>query len=246
MAPAFLGRESHQTVILGPYSSRKTILDKGVPQGSYLSPTLFNIYMDPLARIAVLFGFEIISYADDTQLMFTFDQNLLAAKKRFIHSEMLAISEWMNRNYLQLNTDKTEIMLLGKAASIWTNDWWPHQLGVTPVPEQAVKNLGMKFDQALTMKEHILVAAGVCYYNMRLLRRIFPYLPTSARKTLVQAWVISRLDYGNALFADVNKTLMAKLQVVQNTAARLVLNRPSGKSSAPLLRELHRLPVKKR
>lgn len=80
---------------------------------------------------------------------------------------------------------------------------------------------------------------------MRLLHRIFPLLPINTRRTLVQAMVISRLDYENALLTGVGDSVLSKLQVVQNTVARLVLNRPAGTPSAPLLKELHWLPIKK-
>lgn len=92
------------------------------------------------------------------------------------------------------------------------------------------------------MKEQV----SSCYYSLRLLCKILPYLPLEHRRTLVQAMVMSRLDYGNALLPEVGETLLAKLQVIQNTAARMILNRPPGSPSVPLLKELHWLPIKKR
>lgn len=71
--------DRYQTVTLGSFCSSKRLLDKGVPQGSCLSLTLFNIYLAPLAKIVQPFGFEIISYADDTQL-FSIGSNVLEAK----------------------------------------------------------------------------------------------------------------------------------------------------------------------
>lgn len=41
----------------------------GVPRGSSLSPTLFNVYMAPLADIILPFGVQVVTYADDTQLV---------------------------------------------------------------------------------------------------------------------------------------------------------------------------------
>lgn len=117
-----------QRIMLGPFLSVKTSLDRGVPQGSCLSPTLFNIYMAPLAKIVEPFGFEIISYADDTQLMFPIGSNLEDEKSQFAEG-MLAVSHWMTNSCLQLNPSKTEIMLMGKDSTMWTLDWWPNQLG---------------------------------------------------------------------------------------------------------------------
>lgn len=40
-----------QGISLHPFNSRNMTIDKGVPLGSSLSPTLFNIYMALLAKI---------------------------------------------------------------------------------------------------------------------------------------------------------------------------------------------------
>lgn len=63
---------------------------------------------------------------------------------------------------------------------------------------------------------------------------------------LIQGLIISRLDYGNALFASINEEQLNKLQVLQNAAARLVLNLPPRTPSAPSLRILHWLPIRQR
>jgi hypothetical protein len=42
-------------------------------------------------------------------------------------------------------------------------------------------------------------------------------------KTLVCSPITSRLDYGNALLYGVNASVLAKLQRVHNTAARLIV-----------------------
>ena len=59
-------------------------------------------------------------------------------------------------------------------------------------------------------------------------------------QTLVQALVISHLDYANAILIDLLDITIKKLQRVQNIAARLVLgNENSEKSSKENLRKLH-------
>lgn len=141
---------------------------------------------------------------------------------------------------------KTELMLLGKACTHWTTDWWPPQWNSAPIPVTTVKNLGIKLDSNLLMTDQTNSIISSCNYSLRLLSKILPYLPFSYRRTLVQAMVISRLDYGNALLAEASGYLLNKLQVIQNTAARMILNLPPRTPSAPLLKSLHWLPVKKR
>ena len=55
----------------------------------------------------------------------------------------------------------------------------------------------------------------------------------------VDALVISRIDYCNSLLYGLPKSEIAKLQRVQNTAARLVSLAPKYDHTTPLLRDLH-------
>ncbi len=60
---------------------------------------------------------------------------------------------------------------------------------------------------------------------------------------LVQALVISRLDYCNALLAGLPSSTIKPLQIIQNAAARLVFNEPKRAHVTPLFISLHWLPV---
>ncbi len=60
---------------------------------------------------------------------------------------------------------------------------------------------------------------------------------------LVQALVISRLDYCNALLAGLPSNTIKPQQMIQNAAARLVFNEPKRAHVTPLFVSLHWLPV---
>ena len=64
---------------------------------------------------------------------------------------------------------------------------------------------------------------------------------------MVQAFVISRLDYCNALCYGITDELTRCLQSAQNAAGRLVTGiRRRDHSILPVLRQLHWLPVRQR
>ncbi len=68
-------------------------------------------------------------------------------------------------------------------------------------------------------------------------------LTTSSTKTLVHAFITSRLDYCNTLYYGLPQKQTRKLQAVQNTAARLISQTLKYDHVTPILKELHWLPV---
>ncbi|KAL9968930.1 hypothetical protein ACROYT_G021081 [Oculina patagonica] len=75
------------------------------------------------------------------------------------------------------------------------------------------------------------------------MRRIKKYLSRDSLITLVHAFITSRLDYCNGLLFGLPKAQIAKLQRVQNAAARLILGIGKFSHITPALYELHWLPV---
>ena len=74
-----------QSALINNEMSRRTPLNFGVSQGSKLGPILFNSYIAPLSKTACDHNIHHEKYADDEQLILTFQtkplQNELKAKK---------------------------------------------------------------------------------------------------------------------------------------------------------------------
>ncbi len=101
------------------------------------------------------------------------------------------------------------------------------QLGSSIItPSTSVRNLGVIFDDQLTFKEHIAKTAQSCRFALHNIRKIRPFLTEHAAQLLVQALVVSRLDYCNALLAGLPSNTIKPLQMIQNAAAQLVFNEP--------------------
>ena len=63
---------------------------------------------------------------------------------------------------------------------------------------------------------------------------------------LTLSLAISHLNYGNAILIGCPDTTLGLMQKVQNTAARMVLNKHQIHSATECLKQLHWLPIKSR
>ena len=90
--------------------------------------------------------------------------------------------------------------------------------------KDSMKILGMKVDQHLTWKEHVANMLKSSYDTLRSLKLLKQYTPYKLRKTLAEALTLSKIDYGSAVYQNVPKFLIKRLQKVQTISAGYVLN----------------------
>ena len=103
--------ERKQRVICNNSCSNWTPIRCGVPQGSLLSPLLFNIFMNDMNEAVNDSSLRL--YADDTT-QYMADKNPTVLQFS-LNQDMERLSSWLDHNYLQANGDKTQAMVLGKS-----------------------------------------------------------------------------------------------------------------------------------
>ena len=239
-----------QRVKIGLETSDYMPLKCGIPQGSVLGPVMFTLYTTPLQEVMKKHGIHYHKYADDIQLYVMFDPCVSGSReaaKQQLQDCIDDIRMWMAKHHLKLNDAKTEVIQFQSKHHL-------KQYGLTDItigdsciePAAKVRNLGVYFDQHLTMADQVTAVCAACNYHLRRLSSIRQYLTTEATKTAVQALVTSRLDYCNSLLLGLPATQITRLQRIQNKAARLVARTSYSDHITPILRELHWLPVEER
>ncbi len=104
--------DRYHIVYLNGESSQLSPVKYGIPQGSVLGPLLFSIYMLPLGNIIRKYGISLHCYADDTQL-YILTRPDETSKLSKLTECVKNVKDWMTNNFLLLNSDKTDILLIG-------------------------------------------------------------------------------------------------------------------------------------
>ena len=244
---SFLDQRTQRVKIENEYSDSLQV-PCGAPQGSILGPRIFNINVRSQPKVFKQCKFTSSSFADDSngrkRFALTFQFNNL---KNDIVNCLQHIIDWSNAHYMKINPDKTEILLLRP-------DSLNKEVIIRGVifEEQcirfstAVKNVGVWLDINLNMEKHINQIVSHGFKILKDIGRVKKCLERSHIERLVHAVISSRLDYCNSLFMNVSKDNLFKLQKMQNTAAKLVLNRRKRESATLALKELHWLDVDSR
>ena len=107
-----------------------------------------------------------------------------------------------------------------------------------------VKNLGVYIDSELKLSTHVNNIFSSSFNTLQNISRIRHHLDCDSTKILVQALVISRLDYCNSLFLGIPQYNVDKLQWTQNISCRVIKQLPNSSHITGYLAELHWLKIR--
>ena len=94
------------------------------------------------------------------------------------------------------------------------------------------------------VQQNIVTVHKVSHFHLRNISKIRKFLSKESTEILIHAFVSSKLDHCNSLLYGLPAYQLAKLQVLQNTAARVVSLTRKYDHITPVLESLHWLPVK--
>jgi hypothetical protein len=207
----YLADRSSQTRITLPdgqvIMSSPTIFDRGVPQGSPLSPILFNIMINGM--VGEVDHFNTINhlskhkanfqlYADDAILWINTDSKPFA--QQVLQDALTRLSLFLDNIELSLNPSKCQSTAFYHTKSRLHN-WFRHNFTIygTPIPiEKHPKYLGLWLDRHLDWRFHATNAIREFGRRIRLLRRLGSVksgIRTSQLRTILQSFVLPALEY---------------------------------------------------
>ena len=221
----------------------------GVPQGSVFGPFEFIIYSEDLVSMtdnvpAILPHF----CADDIQ---SSSHDDVTAVCRVLEQCVHDVQIWCYSRRLQLNPAKTELIWFGSQVNLEhlvTADV-SVRVGQTVVQSSdRVRDLGVILDSSLSMRQHIAKVTSTYFFHLRRFRKIGKVLDQDRRNCLACAFILTRIDYCNTLFAGLPDATLAPLQRVGllHAAARFVGGPSTSRSRNASVMALHWLPVRQR
>jgi hypothetical protein len=152
----------------------------------------------------------------------------------------------MSSNFLKLNGDKTEFIILGSKHQI-ALPALQLSIGTSQIcPSDKVRNLGAIFYTNMTLHDHVTHIAKCSSFQLRNIGFIRKYLNKDAAEQLTHAFVTSRLDMGNSLLFGLPDNQIKRLSRLQNIAARIITCTKPRDHITPVLKDLHWLPIANR
>ena len=135
------------------------------------------------------------------------------------------VSNWMSRSALKINEDKTEFIIF--SAKHYTYDQMFLQISTNTIQHSNnVKIFGVTLDAHMTLEKQIINTCSTSYIQIHRISSIRRYLTIDAVRTLVQVTVTVMLDHCNRIYTNLPMKSIHRLQITQNSAARLISRTP--------------------
>lgn len=193
---------------------------KGLPQGSVLSPILYNIYTFDLESSLKPYS-NVLQYADDLLLYVTGQcEDEMAGS---LSNALTALKGWLDGNGLDLSPSKSNVVLFSRKRQPPT---LTVSYGSTPLPvKNEAKFLGVILDSKVNGVAHCEYVTTRCERNLNILRclsGVWWGAHPSTMKLLYNALIRSVLDYATFLLHPSSKAAFRKLDGIQSKALRLI------------------------
>ena len=195
---------------------------QGVPQGSILSTTLFNIKinsimdcLDPKTDGSL--------YVDDFCMCYR--SKSMRTIERHLQQCINRIEKWASHNGFKFSKSKTQCVHFCQLRKVHDDPELYLYGSLIPVVED-FKFLGVLFDRKLSFIPHIKYLKAKCLKALNLLK-VLSHTDWGADRTvllqLYRSIIRSKLDYGSIVYGSARKSYLSMLDTVHHQGLRLAL-----------------------
>jgi hypothetical protein len=211
----FLSDRFHYVSVNHSISGTLPVLS-GVPQGTVLGPTLFNIYVNDIPTV-VTDGVKLMSFADDSKLYKVVSSILDCIRLQKVLNQ---VAFWSDIWQLKLNCSKSLVLHLGNA-----NPCYVYTICNVPLSApSSVCDLGVHISRNLFFHDHVKHIVANFRRKLFIVRKCFHYVDERSLKLLYLSYLRPTIEYGSALWAPHSKSEIDILQHLQEMAMALCRN----------------------
>lgn len=217
--------------------------ESGTPQGSVLSPLLFNIFTNDIPPPDNL-NMNLSQYADDIAVWIS--GNSQKHIQTQIQKYLDKLAKWCNDWFIKINPDKTQVVCFTRNRKKIDVKLTLLNQPLTISPEATF--LGVTFDKGLTWATHAQNVTTSIWRKTNILRSLVGRDWGARGDFLVhlyKQWAIPNLTYSCLSFANLKKTHYKKMEVLQNSLIRAAYRKARDTKITELLEIAQLEPISK-
>ena len=170
------------------YNSEEITTERGLVQGSILSPMLFNLFINNLLIALRIQGIYTLAYADDIAWVWRSLEET--------HKAIQIMKSWCTENSMKINESKSGILRILQRKVKWKGI--KNELNIPGV--DSYRYLGVQITQTASIKEHAHVLRKIERYMKRRLCILRPILMNTRNRLIVfKAIIKSKVSYANSI-----------------------------------------------
>lgn len=199
-------------------------LNKGVPQGSVLSPVLYTIFMHDFFE-ALEDGVKCIVYADDI-FIYSSSPSLDSCKIKLQRS-LQSIAQWCDYWKLRIRPDKCHAINLSRRKGECDGQFCINY-GLIEW-ETSITFLGFQLSRFGGLSKHVEQLRCKAFKKINVLKALSNKRFGARSRhlvTLASAAIRGSIEYGAVLLSTLGKSMFSRLEVLQNSALRAALGLP--------------------
>ncbi|XP_067676368.1 uncharacterized protein [Haliotis asinina] len=238
-------QERSISVLLGDHLSERHRLDNGTPQGSIISPTLFNIMIDDLFEHVPRDSYTNTSkFADDGAVWVRHRE--LSKIQAQLREALDGVEQWCDKWGFTISPEKTVGVVFKRKGCRVSHTPCLKLKGKEVKFEKSAKFLGVTFDQHLTWAKHIDNITQSCQKDLNAMRAVSGSswgANSETLLTLYKSLIRSKIDYGCEAYHSASQSALSRLENIQYQALKLVTGAATCTSHQALLVETGELPL---